>query len=264
MVTRLPLELTDHMIGFLDRKTLKACSLVCKNWLPSSRYHLFGHLCLKHSTLRSFLELLDSPLSTIANYIHTFEINDPLLDVIAPYLDRFNIRSLMLRGCGSDISWEHEENVLKWFSGIKTLQPVLMFSHPDHYFGLISSFHSLETLTIYLEGFNFGSDDLRHIRSFAFPPHLRELKIHFSYWNRPILSWLVSIAHFPAIHTVRLYAFVHKYEELREVENLMRSLGPSVHSFDFWFSLTMRAFIQLFIDESISKPTHIQPKAIAP
>ncbi|KAJ7664698.1 hypothetical protein B0H17DRAFT_1019602, partial [Mycena rosella] len=45
---RLPLELVDYTIDFahLDQDTLYACSLVCKAWLPSARYHLFSRITL--------------------------------------------------------------------------------------------------------------------------------------------------------------------------------------------------------------------------
>ncbi|KAG7447428.1 uncharacterized protein BT62DRAFT_892499 [Guyanagaster necrorhizus] len=40
---RFPPELCDRFIDFLhdDRKALKECSLVCRAWIPASRFHLF-------------------------------------------------------------------------------------------------------------------------------------------------------------------------------------------------------------------------------
>ncbi|KAI1791714.1 hypothetical protein LXA43DRAFT_920061 [Ganoderma leucocontextum] len=48
---RLPPELCDQTIDHLwdDLDALRACSLTCKDWLPSSRYHLFRNVRLRHS-----------------------------------------------------------------------------------------------------------------------------------------------------------------------------------------------------------------------
>ena len=77
---RLPPELWDQAIDHLwnDPDTLRACSLTCKDWLPSSRYHLFRNVRLRHSDdVTRFRALLDSnptiapcvrKLSLSANY----------------------------------------------------------------------------------------------------------------------------------------------------------------------------------------------------
>ncbi|KAI8982881.1 hypothetical protein BD414DRAFT_463930 [Trametes punicea] len=47
----LPPELCDYTIDYLwdDVESLRACSLTCKAWLPSSRYHLFRNVRLRHA-----------------------------------------------------------------------------------------------------------------------------------------------------------------------------------------------------------------------
>ncbi|KAF8893617.1 hypothetical protein BD779DRAFT_1669880 [Infundibulicybe gibba] len=49
IATKLPQELTDHIIDHLhsDFSSLKSCSLVCRKWLPTSRYHIFHKISLK-------------------------------------------------------------------------------------------------------------------------------------------------------------------------------------------------------------------------
>src|ERR1700679_1886497 len=57
--------------GIAKRQLLGFCSLVCKSWLPRSRYHLFKEIPLGRLRLdraMDFLDLLDGPLSTIAPY----------------------------------------------------------------------------------------------------------------------------------------------------------------------------------------------------
>lgn len=45
----IPPELSDRVLDFLhnDEETLKSCSLVCKSWLPASRYHLWYRTTLR-------------------------------------------------------------------------------------------------------------------------------------------------------------------------------------------------------------------------
>jgi hypothetical protein len=68
-----PSELYDYTIDYLhnDRPTLYTCSLVCADWLPSSRHHLFTriehHLDLQN--VQRDLAVLDNPLATIPSYI---------------------------------------------------------------------------------------------------------------------------------------------------------------------------------------------------
>ncbi|KAI0332589.1 hypothetical protein GY45DRAFT_1320789 [Cubamyces sp. BRFM 1775] len=47
----LPPELCDQAIDYLwdDIESLRACSLTCKAWLPSSRFHLFRNVRLRHA-----------------------------------------------------------------------------------------------------------------------------------------------------------------------------------------------------------------------
>ncbi|KAF8218062.1 hypothetical protein K438DRAFT_1451511, partial [Mycena galopus ATCC 62051] len=45
---RFPPELEDALIDFCheDHATLATCGLVCRDWLPTSRYHLFSSIFL--------------------------------------------------------------------------------------------------------------------------------------------------------------------------------------------------------------------------
>jgi hypothetical protein len=72
----LPPELLDIIIGFLydDIPTLASCALVCKDWLPSSRSHLFHTLILNSWNSEKFLPLLKSPLHGPAIAPHVREL----------------------------------------------------------------------------------------------------------------------------------------------------------------------------------------------
>ncbi|KIK66711.1 hypothetical protein GYMLUDRAFT_911160 [Collybiopsis luxurians FD-317 M1] len=82
----IPQELADVIIGFLydDKAALFCCSLVCRAWMPTTRYHLFRCLQLKQAITHhrptaqngaSFLDLVLSPHNTIVPYINTLSLN---------------------------------------------------------------------------------------------------------------------------------------------------------------------------------------------
>ena len=58
---RVPPELSDRIIDFLhnDYVTLSAVSLVCRSFLPATRFHRFAHLALVGSRIEGFNKLLD-------------------------------------------------------------------------------------------------------------------------------------------------------------------------------------------------------------
>lgn len=60
LLPRLPPELCDRIIDhlFFDRRTLSACALTCRAWLPASRLHLFRHIRLQANTIPPFLSIL--------------------------------------------------------------------------------------------------------------------------------------------------------------------------------------------------------------
>ncbi|KAJ7220094.1 hypothetical protein GGX14DRAFT_585515 [Mycena pura] len=109
-----PLEVVDiiiHQLHF-DLAALKACSLVCRSWLPSCRTQLFRHLEL-HPTGRAspanlYRFLSDAP--QIAPYIKELDVPcersswiswDTVLPALLGWLQ--NVEQIELRGC--DIPW---------------------------------------------------------------------------------------------------------------------------------------------------------------
>ena len=56
-----PNELTDYILDFLhsDRRALKACSLTCRSWYPTARYHLYHQIHLTSPVAcKTFFQLL--------------------------------------------------------------------------------------------------------------------------------------------------------------------------------------------------------------
>ncbi|KAJ6517217.1 hypothetical protein C8R47DRAFT_249975 [Mycena vitilis] len=76
MSSWMPPELADRIIDFLwdNQPDLHACSLVCRQWLPSSRHHLFGWVKVRPTL--EFLTLLQSPSNLVPNNARQLDFRD--------------------------------------------------------------------------------------------------------------------------------------------------------------------------------------------
>jgi hypothetical protein len=74
--TRIPAEIIDSIIDFLhsDIHALGMCSLVCKSWLPASRYHLFHVVTIGAHNSNKFQQLLRYRPSTWRKVVVHFVI----------------------------------------------------------------------------------------------------------------------------------------------------------------------------------------------
>ncbi|KAF9553963.1 hypothetical protein CPC08DRAFT_713296 [Agrocybe pediades] len=79
-VPRLPLEITDLVIDDLrnNDRALGACSLVCRDWLPRSRHHLFKIVHLWGWRVYDFLELINAAggRCTFSDHIERIEVDE--------------------------------------------------------------------------------------------------------------------------------------------------------------------------------------------
>src|SRR5262245_31431042 len=73
-------ELSDNIIDHLhdDKPTLRRCGLVCRSWLPSSRFHLFSTICLRYYNIGTALTILCAHNSTISPYVRQLDMEEGL------------------------------------------------------------------------------------------------------------------------------------------------------------------------------------------
>ena len=85
MLTVLAPETIDTIIDYLhsDKQSLFACSLTAKQWLPSSRYHIFSRVHLRPTNIESFLELIEAPLSKLPVMLRHLLVNGFSQSIIA-------------------------------------------------------------------------------------------------------------------------------------------------------------------------------------
>jgi hypothetical protein len=90
----LPLEITDRIIDFLhdDRKALYTCRLVCREWIHSSRTHLFWAINLSTNRKPGILQSLGvyNP-AQVGIYVR-----DLLVDTNCPLVDHERLVDLCL------------------------------------------------------------------------------------------------------------------------------------------------------------------------
>jgi hypothetical protein len=245
--SRLPAELTDRVIDHLhsDKDALAMCSLVCKAWLPASRFHFFPtKLRLTNCNIHSFVELLNSPVSTFFGHALNVEISpflpylsEPLrasciFDAISHHLFRLKIKSLGFIRVRWDIKDEKLEGLFGSFATISILQlEDVRFSVPDQFIRFIASFVSLERVK--LCGITtLETVDVAHITPFTLSPLLRAVDLTLQNQNSPF-TWFLSAVPFPPLDYLGIFKIAS--EDLGAIQAVLQSLGPSLHHLNLGF-----------------------------
>lgn len=193
----LPIELIECIIDAsrYHSSTLAACSLVCKQWLPRSRHHLFSSLDLsadwnpEPNSVTEFIKLIDTPNSTLIPYVRTVVLSKrswgmiPVQNILG-VLARSGVRPGFLHiNCPT-----YEPTHLPIFS--VSLAHLTLYLHNDMPMATlvdhICAFPFLESL--YIGGSARFSDSPRPT-SMALPPRFHTLVI----CNPVFATWVLSL-----------------------------------------------------------------------
>ncbi|KAJ7127939.1 hypothetical protein C8R44DRAFT_779047 [Mycena epipterygia] len=96
----LPRELCDLVVDYLhaERVTLGSCALVCRAWVPASRFHLFERISLSqkdgHAAAR-LNDLLASPRATFAGAVRRLDLYNALALVQIRQHGRVYLKTLL-------------------------------------------------------------------------------------------------------------------------------------------------------------------------
>jgi hypothetical protein len=211
-----------------DRETLTACSLVCRGWVPRSRYHLFKRVVLdatRISRTLQFLEILQSSLGTVAPFItHLCVIyynQTPLMSrpcTQGPDHDSER-RSAILKnlialtsltltspyGTMTTLTSENHSKFLSCFKNITVLNiQFINFRECRTIVDVISSFPSLESLS--LHEVSWSQTELCASKPLGLPPcppGLRYLLIGGSYPYENVLGWISASRSMETLKSVR-------------------------------------------------------------
>ncbi|KAJ6492022.1 hypothetical protein C8R45DRAFT_990233 [Mycena sanguinolenta] len=183
----LPPEVIDLIIDYLHDHppTLRTCSLISRNWLGGSRYHLFNGLYLSAHSFSSFRELLKSPYSTFGfhlRHLHATAFTHEL-SILLPLLPTF-YRMHSLNLYGNPLRYDDKLMDTGTFSTIRSLAlSRATFASYTTLSAFLSRFPSLKTLA--LDRISFDSQEA------PIPPSLNlgleAIKIT---WAPGLFGWL--------------------------------------------------------------------------
>ncbi|KAJ7776446.1 hypothetical protein B0H16DRAFT_1712822 [Mycena metata] len=215
-------ELLDYTIDFLhsDKATLSACSLVCKRWLPSARYHLFSHIILRRENLAAFYQLSKSR-SFDHTIIRRLEIWSPASSTssfaqsLVPSLNQLhlmpNISTLRLRG--------------------------LLLTAP-----IPISFATIPSTLCPLKALEFLRVDARWHEPWVVPtslpvvpsfPRLSSLEVDGNV--NIFLQWILAIPDIPKVSRLVLFVWNVEFNKLSTVSRYLSALGPTLRSLKLIF-----------------------------
>jgi hypothetical protein len=241
----LPAELIDTVVDFLhdDEESLANCSLVCKEWVPATRYHIFNNLLLDRWNMEEFVDLITRPSATVALYINHLIIDQgksrhtDLFQSMFRRLPHFHLlRTLELRNS----RWA--DSLVFAFGGIRDLKlSRCTFANPVHLKTVISSFLSLKRLSVSHTRFLVEHDDLDqdvavtmgYIQPLKFPD-IDTLEL----WERHVTSWFPFEGAPIASCSIYLGRFC-----LSSLNRYLEVLGPSLRNLTLDISGT-RALIR--------------------
>ncbi|KAJ7244407.1 hypothetical protein B0H12DRAFT_808407 [Mycena haematopus] len=222
---RFPSELEDAVIDFChkDRATLAACGLVCRGWLPTSRYHLFSSISLTAENVPGFLDILSlSP--TLSSLVQDVELRFSGISLLD--LEVVPILVLLTRAACLTLRPAHDELTFAvCTSSLSRALPALHLVHLK--FDFNSRFESLQQviacvcLCPELESLEIGGSWMKR-GDFAAPPQLPQtlhtliLTCDLDYF----LTWFMTLKdRMPVIQHLYLHYIVR-----REVPTIVRYL----------------------------------------
>jgi hypothetical protein len=240
----LPPELHDIIIGFLynDIHTLASCALVCKDWLPSCRCHLFRQLELEPRTAQKFLPLLESPLHgpAIAPYVrhlYILEGVDHWADLLGPWLDEGLLRMGVLRSVTSLIVsrlyWKNlsGESYAAFLSFLHTVEELHFsfseFQSFDQFTEVVCKPRSLRKLELVRSGWEDGPTV--GLDRLPCPRQLQALRLDE---HEDLLRWLLQ---HESCRTLKIIKVDFRRMEAQSIDlfgQLLRALGSTLESFN--------------------------------
>ncbi|KAJ7143701.1 hypothetical protein C8R44DRAFT_724736 [Mycena epipterygia] len=226
-----PAELEDTIIDLnhSDLATLASCGLVCRSWLPSSRYHLFSSISLNENNAASFLAISKSSLTNIPAVVREVELHfsreslPNLISILSLLTQTKRLRLLPLRDevayadvvarVGSD--WASRMNILHKFDSFAQVLDCIC---------LCPQLQSLEIRGVWKE-----MGDLSLLSSLPKSLRTLDLTCDLDFF----LSWLLTLDEIPQISDLTLRSI--RVGEIPVVTNHLRILGSALESLKLTF-----------------------------
>ena len=225
-----PIELIEAIIDHFhsDKKSLKACSLVCKAWTSRTRFHLFACLNLQRQDVETFIN--SSSRINIVHFVRHLRLirgcwysdSGPWEEIIPRLVDFHNVRHLGLFDLtlGSSKSSICSALVGQFAHIVDLCLTGVQGTSFAAFAEVICAFPSLETL-----GLNsiWWTSSIMPAQTLSPPRNLHSLQMTGNQ-HGIVLKWLLSLHAIPALHTLYLYD-----GDLRDGEitkKLLKALSP--------------------------------------
>jgi hypothetical protein len=262
----LPAELTDICIDHLhnEKRSLSACGLTCKAWLPASRYHLFSDVLLRPNDYTPFCELLEAPSSySVASVVRR------LIFYSGPVV---NHSSPIPRWPKEEIVRTHLHRLITLLQGVRYIKLSnyqIEASRIDNLIATLSNFSNLQHLEldrIKFEAFEHPIDVIHAL------PTLKSISVHNDYCFKntyippdqickgkhqicfrhldierqlgttahPWITWIISQNPTPVVSSLRLTGL------LVGVDKLLETVGASIANLD-WYLIVSDVAINIDI-----------------
>lgn len=221
----------DHLWN--ERSTLGICGLVHRDWLPSSRYHLFYKVGLSPLENGNFFALLRSPVVTFPPYVTDLSMRDMhekhwVIDAL-PLMSGFvGVRYLVLQ----EIAWSNsrDASLLILATSFPNLAALDLrgvdFDSFDHLVNMVSTPPMLKKLI--LNGASCANRPITPFIQYPSPHSLQHLKLSSLFGlNGHILTWILH--HKSAyVNLSSLSVTLESRDEVTATAALIRTLGPSL------------------------------------
>ncbi|KAF7345700.1 hypothetical protein MVEN_01590000 [Mycena venus] len=224
-MSNFPQELTDKVIDFgavdsSEGHALKTYGLVCKGWLPRSRYHLFSTVTLTAEKLASFVDIVDTssiPILPLVRFLKLLYSGRPLDTLhlarlhLCPNLTAIEIEIKDSRG-SSGMDWLRSEELLQthirsWSANAAVIScltlkaNIMMYIPVCIVISLLSCVPSVEAVCIQVDGIERGKD--------VYPPHVPTRLAHldirpgFMADCSPLFDWILSLPALPIFKSLK-------------------------------------------------------------
>ncbi|OCH91126.1 hypothetical protein OBBRIDRAFT_803523 [Obba rivulosa] len=230
----LPPELTDRIIDHLegDKRALANCGLVCRSWLPRSRFYSFRRIVLRTTNSKTFIQLLnDDPelgLYTTHLVIGTSRTDDTdwhvdVLPKVISYMP--NVTTLELAGRAA-----YEAEHFKDFKSVTSLKlRACEFAALKDATSLLCAFPRLEALVIESTLIVRGEQDPSLTEMYR--PPLKDIIVVSSALNpEPFVNWLISGGVHEGFQSLTLLPI--QKPALFPVGKFLSAAGPSLKHFE--------------------------------
>lgn len=216
-----PQEIFDHILDHLsdDYEILATCSLVCRAWLPSCRYHFFSDIRLVDGTWPVFL---DYDLTRHARAVKLIA-SDSLSDLLE---HKFPNVTFLLFHLGKRPR-NKAPNLSITFPAVTTLEisTAIEFHEVAE---VVCSFPDLQSLT--LGPVIYPTDSSCDLSSLCLAPSLHALTINYAASTfQSFAEWFIAMKSPPPLQVVRINWVSCVPQDLEHATRFLLGIGPALH-----------------------------------